>query len=131
MLFPQCPRCNNRLKIGAFLVRPKDERKKNRKMSFSERSLDDFTNVPKVQCNKCMATVTINPKFYLFLTILWTIVGVIVLLGILPRTIGEISYADLLVKILLLVVSGGIITMILCWRFLEVIEDKEHDVGPE
>ena len=130
MLFPQCPRCSNRLKISAFFVLPKKERNRIEKMGFFQGSREEFTCAPKVQCNKCMATVTINPKIYLFLTIVWTIVGVAVLFGILllPGIIGRIAFISFLAKLLLGVVLAGFITILLCWRFLEVIEDKEHDV---
>lgn len=111
MLFPKCPRCGNRLPIGAFLIRPKEKRFK----------IEHVADVPKVQCDKCMAAIRTNPKIYSLMATVWIIGGVILLIGIL---IGKLTPTGFLI---LIVILAGCISMLLSWRFLEIMDQEKQD----
>lgn len=125
MLFPKCPRCSNRLSITAFLIRPKEDRLRIKKKGLK---IEDITKEVKVKCNKCTSVVRINPKVTRFIVITWIVFLVIILIGTFTGKLMPVpaSFLDMAIK-LLVVVFAGYISMLLCWYFLEVVDEGERN----
>lgn len=111
MLLPECPRCGNRLPVGPFLIRPREQRYK----------IGHLPDAPKIQCDKCKAAIRTNPKVYSLIVIVWIIVGGVLFAGV---GIGKLTPSGFL---LLTIILGGCISLLLSWRFLEVADQEKQD----
>jgi len=111
MFFPKCPSCGNSLPISAFLIKPKEKRFK----------IENTLDAPKLRCDKCMAAIRTNPKFYYLVSAVWVVAGIILLVGAWIRVIKFTAF------IIIMIVLAGIISMLLSWHFLEVTDQEKKN----
>ena len=111
MLLPACPRCGNKLPIGAFLIRPKEQRFK----------MDHLADAPMVQCDKCKAAIRTNPKVYSLIVTVWIIVGGILLAGV---GFGKLTPSGFLI---LTIIFGGGVSLLMSWQFLEIVDQEKRE----